>query len=251
MKGTKGLITGVANEHSIAWGCAKALHQAGSSQALTYLNEKSKPYVAPLAESVNAEIFMPLDVTNQDMFDSLFQEITARWGKLDYLLHSMAFATKDDLHGRVTDCSRDGFMNAMDVSCYSLNKLVKPAEPLMAEGGSIVTMSYYGAEKVVPNYNMMGPVKAALESTVRYLAMELGPKKIRVNALSPGPVRTRAAQGLSGFDDLLGRVYNEAPIADPVTIEQIGESAAFLMSDKAQHITGQVIYIDGGYNIRG
>ncbi len=251
MSNSKGLIVGVANDSSIAWGCAKALHGAGAELALTYLNDKAKPHVQPLADAVNTSIFMPLDVTKQDQFDALFEEIGKKWGKLDFLIHSIAFAPKDDLFGRVTDCTKDGFMQAMDISCHSLIRMTKAAEPLMKEGGSIMTLTYYGSEKVISNYNMMGPVKAALESTMRYLAMELGEKKIRVNALSPGPIRTRAASGLPGFDDLINRSANESATHDNISIDQVGEYAAFLASPRAKHVTGQVLYIDGGFSIKG
>lgn len=247
----KGLVVGIANDNSIAWGCTKALKAAGADLALTYLNEKAKPHVQPLADSVNASIFMPLDVTQPEQHEALFEEIGKKWGKLDFLIHSIAFAPKDDLFGRVTDCTRDGFMTAMDISCHSLVRMVRSAEPLMKDGGSILTMTYYGSGKVISNYNMMGPVKAALESTMRYMAMELGPKGIRVNALSPGPVRTRAASGLPGFDDLLERSANESATHESICIDQIGEYAAFLSSPKARHVTGQVLYVDGGYSIKG
>ncbi|HAT2106641.1 TPA: SDR family oxidoreductase, partial [Legionella pneumophila] len=183
----KGLIVGVANKDSIAWGCAKILHEAGNELAITYQNEKTKEYVQPLVNSISCPIFMPLDVRDDVQLEDLFQRIKTHWGKLDFIIHAIAFAPKSDLQGRVVDCSRDGFMMAMDVSCHSFIRFAKAAEPLMHEGGSLITMSYYGAEKVVKNYNLMGPVKAALETTVRYLAMELGSKKIRVNAISPGP----------------------------------------------------------------
>lgn len=250
MSGLKGLIVGVANEHSIAWGCADVLHEAGAELALTYQNEKAKVYVQPLAARISSPIFMPFDVTNDTQSEHLFQTIKSTWGRLDFIIHAIAFAPKSDLQGRVIDSSRDGFMVAMDVSCHSLIRLAKAAETLMIDGGSIITMSYYGAEKVVKNYNIMGPVKAALEASVRYLAMELGSKHIRVNAISPGPVKTRAASGLTDFDDLMVKAANEAPLHQLVTIETIGEAAAFLVSDKAKYITGQVIYVDGGYNIR-
>jgi enoyl-[acyl-carrier protein] reductase I len=251
MKDKKGLIVGVANENSIAWGCAQALHAAGAELALTYQNEKTKPHTEPLARELTAPIFMPLDVTNPEQSAALFAEIKERWGKLDFLLHSVAFAPKTDLQGRVTDSSSAGFLTAMDISCHSLIRLVKAAEPLMTDGGSILTMSYYGSEKVIPNYGIMGPVKAALEASVRYLAVELGPKMIRVNALSPGPIKTRAASGLTHFDLLLEKAANEAPLNQLVTIGQLGEAATFLLSDKARNITGQVVYVDNGYNIRG
>lgn len=248
MVGLKGLIVGVANDQSIAWGCAKVLHAAGAELAITYQNEKSKNYVHPLVDGISAPIFMPLDVTIPQQMDELFQTIQSTWGRLDFMIHSVAFAPKEDLHGRVVDCSRDGFILAMDISCHSFIRLAKAAEPLMKNGGSIITMSYYGSEKVVKNYNMMGPVKAALEASVRYLAMELGNKRIRVNAISPGPMKTRASSGLVGFDFLMKKAMNEAPLHQEVTIEEIGEAASFLIS-KANSITGQIIYVDGGYNI--
>lgn len=247
----KGLIVGVANNQSIAWGCAKALSDNGAELALTYLNEKAKPHVEPLAKEVGCELFMPLDVTNDNQFEAVFEEIGKKWGKLDFLIHSIAFAPKDDLFGRMTDCTRDGFLTAMDISCHSLVRMTKAAEPLMKEGGSILTLTYYGSNKVISNYNMMGPVKAALEATMRYLAMELGDKGIRVNALSPGPIRTRAASGLPNFDELLQRSEEQAAVHKPICIHQVGEYAAFLASPRSKHVTGQVLYIDGGYSIRG
>ncbi|CZG41157.1 TPA: enoyl-ACP reductase FabI [Legionella pneumophila] len=250
MENKKGLIVGIANEHSIAWGCGKVLHEAGAELAITYQNEKTKSYVQPLAEKVSSPIVMPLDVTDKAQSDGLFQKIKDCWGRLDFVIHAIAFAPKTDLQGRVVDCSKDGFMMAMDISCHSLIRLAKAAEPLMVDGGSIITMSYYGAEKVVKNYNLMGPVKAALETSVHYLAMELGSKKIRVNAISPGPINTRAASGLSDFDKLMEKAAKEAPLHQLVTIEAIGEAASFLVSDKASSITGQVLYVDGGYNIK-
>lgn len=250
MRDLKGLIVGIANEHSIAWGCAKVLHKAGVELAITYQNEKAKQHVQPLAELIFAPIFMPYDVINSEQLDELFQTIKSTWCTLDFIIHSIAFAPKDDLHSRVVDCSRDGFILAMDISCHSLIRLAKAFEPLMTNGGSIITMSYYGAEKAIQNYNIMGPVKAALEASVRYLAMELGNKNIRVNALSPGPVKTRAASGLLRFDELIEKTNHEAPLNQLVTIDEIGEAAYFLIS-KANSVTGQVIYIDGGYNIKG
>jgi len=250
MKGKKGLVVGIANEHSIAWGCAHALHEAGAELAITYQNEKAKGYVKPLAEIVGAEIFAPLDVTNESNLANLVDEIKSRWDHLDFLLHSIVYAPKSDLRGRVVDSSREGFMTAMDISCHSLARLAKTVEPLM-DGGAILTMSYYGSEKVVPHYGIMGPVKAALEATVRYLAVELGPKKIRVNALSPGPIKTRAASGLADFDRLMERVASTSPLGDLVTLEQIGEASVFLVSDNAKNITGQIIYVDNGYHVKG
>ena len=247
----KGLIIGLANDQSLAWGCAKALKAAGAELAVTYQNDKAQSYVAPLAEAVGASIVLPLDVRDAGQMTTLFETIRERWGRLDFLLHSIAFAPKADLHGRVADSSAEGFATAMDISCHSLIRLARHAEPLMTDGGSILTMSFYGAEKVVPGYGIMGPVKAALEASVRYLAADLGPRRIRVNALSTGPVKTRAASGLSHFDDLMEKAAQRAPLHQLVTIEQIGEAATFLLSDKARYISGQTIYIDAGYNTLG
>lgn len=245
----KGLIVGLANDQSLAWGCVQALKAAGADLAITWQNDKARPHVEPLAQAVGADIALPMDVRDPAQIAAVFGTIREKWGRLDFLLHSIAFAPKDDLHGRVTDSSVEGFTLAMDVSCHSLIRLVKEAEPLMTEGGAVLTMSFYGSEKVVPGYNLMGPVKAALEASVRYLAAEQGPRAIRVNALSTGPVRTRAASGLSHFDTLMERAAQAAPLHQLVTVEQVGEAAAFLLSEKARYITGQVIYIDSGYNI--
>jgi enoyl-[acyl-carrier protein] reductase I len=249
LAGKKGLVVGLANDASIAWGCSQAFYTQGAELAVTYLNEKTKDYVQPLADRLQSPIVLPLDVTQSGQQAALFKAIAAKWGRLDFLLHSIAFAPKSDLQGRVTDCSREGFMTAMDISCHSLIRLAKSAEQLMTGGGSILTLSYYGANKVVTNYNLMGPVKAALESAVRYLAAELGPAQIRVNALSPGPVKTRAASGLKDFDELMQKAADTAPLGQIVTVEQIGQMAAFLVSDHARQVTGQIIYVDAGYNI--
>ncbi|KTD46965.1 enoyl-ACP reductase [Legionella rubrilucens] len=246
----KGLIVGIANKDSIAWGCAKVLHEAGCELAITYQNEKTKGYIEPLVNQVSCPLVMPLDVREDCQMDALFQRIKTHWGKLDFLIHAIAFAPKSDLQGRVVDCSREGFLTAMDISCHSFIRLAQAAEPLMSHGGSLITMSYYGSEKVVQNYNLMGPVKAALETVVRYLAIELGSKKIRVNAISPGPISTRAASGLTDFDHLMEKAAQKAPLHQRVTIDAIGEMAAFLVSEKAQSITGQILYVDGGYNVR-
>ncbi|MGE4348609.1 MAG: enoyl-ACP reductase FabI [Candidatus Berkiella sp.] len=251
LAGKKGLVVGIANDASIAWGCAKAFHDHGAELAVTYLNDKAKDYVQPLAESLQAPICMKLDVTQPQEQEALFAVIADKWGKLDFLLHSIAFAPKMDLQGRVVDSSSEGFTQAMDISCHSLMRLAKAAEPLMKESGSILTMSYYGAEKVVTHYNLMGPVKAALEASVRYLSAELGSQRIRVNALSTGPVKTRAASGLTHFDTLMEEAASKAPLHQLVTLAQIGEVAAFLVSNNAKQITGQTIYVDAGYNVRG
>ena len=202
LAGKRGLIVGIANEHSIAYGCAKALQAQGASLALTYLNAKAEPHVRPLAEQLNAEIILPLDVEQPGQLEAVFEAMRSRWGHIDFVIHAIAFAPADDLHGRVVDCSAEGFARAMDVSCHSFIRMARLAEPLMPQGGTLVTMSYYGAQKVIPHYGIMGPVKAALEGTVRYLAAELGPKGIRVHAVSAGPIKTRAASGIGEFDTL-------------------------------------------------
>ena len=251
LKGKKGLVVGVANADSIAWGCASAFHKHGAELAFTYLNDKADTFVRPLAESLDAAIYMKLDVTIKEEQEALFDAIKAKWGKLDFLLHSIAYAPKPDLQGRLIDSSPEGFAAAMDISCHSLMRLTRAAEPLMKEGGSILTLGFYGAEKVVTNYNLMGPVKAALATSVKYLATELGRKQIRVNTLSTGPVKTRAASGLTDFDKLMEEAARKAPLYQLVTLDQIGEMASFLVSDNARQVTGQTIYVDAGYNILG
>jgi enoyl-[acyl-carrier protein] reductase I len=251
LAGKKGVILGIANEHSIAYGCAKACRAVGADLAITYLNDKAKPYVEPLARQLEAAIFLPCDVQVPGQLDAVFQAVEQRWGKLDFALHAIAFAPKADLHGRLTDCSREGFLVAMDVSCHSFIRMARLAEPLMSHGGALFTMSYYGAEKVIEHYNVMGPVKAALEGAVRYLAYELGPKGIRVHAISPGPVKTRAASGLDHFDDLLQRAAERAPARQLVSIEDVGVATAVLATDYAKLITGETVYVDGGYHILG
>ena len=249
LKGKKGLVVGIANEHSMAWGCARAFHDAGAELAITYLNEKAEPYVRPLAEQVKAPVIVPLDVTNDTEMRGLFELIDNRWGKLDFLLHAIAFAPKDDLQGRVTDCSREGFLTAMDISCHSFIRMAHMAEPLMKDGGCLLTLSYYGAQKVVEHYNMMGPVKAALEASVRELAAELGEKNIRVNALSPGPVATRAAGGIAHFDRLLELAKEKSPRHELICTDCVGSYARFLVSDEARLVTGGVSYVDAGFSI--
>jgi enoyl-[acyl-carrier protein] reductase I len=251
LEGKKGLVIGIANQHSIAFGCAKAFRVYGAEVAITYLNEKAKPWVEPLARELEAPVFMPLDVAAEGQMEAVFEAIGRQWGRLDFALHSIAFAPREDLHGRVVDCSRQGFLLAMDVSCHSFIRMARLAEPLMKDGGALFTMSYYGAEKVVENYNLMGPVKAALEASARYLAAELGPKGIRVHAISPGPLKTRAASGIAAFDDLLDQAAARAPGRSLVTIEDVGFATAALATDAAKLITGDTIYIDGGYHIMG
>lgn len=249
LKGKKALVTGIANDRSIAWGCAKAFSMFGADLAITYYNEKSRGYVDPLAAEVEASIYMPLDLKREGDLEAVFEAIEKKWGKLDIVLHSIAFAPKADLQGRVVDCSKEGFLLAMDLSCWSFIRMAKLAEPLMKEGGTLFTMSYYGSQMVVENYNMMGPVKAALESAVRYMAAELGPKGIRVHAISPGPLATRAASGISDFDKLLHKAEEKAPARALVTIDDVGTAVAFLAMDGAKLITGDTLYIDGGYHI--
>ena len=251
LKGKKGLIIGIANEQSIAWGCAKAFHNAGAELAITYLNEKAEPYVRPLAEKVDATVFLPLDVQNDDQLDDTFHAIKEQWGSLDFILHSIAYAPIADLHGRVTDCAKDGFLKAMEISCYSFIKLAHLAEPLLKKGnpgGSMLTITYYGSEKIVPKYGIMGPVKAALESSVRYLANELGESGMRVNAISPGPLMTRAASGIQDFEELLIEAKKKSPQHSIVTIDDVGALAKFLVSDEAKHITGNISYVDAGFH---
>lgn len=251
LQGKKGLVVGIANQDSIAWGCARALRAAGAELAVTWLNDKARPHVEPLARQLDAAISLPLDVEQPEQLDALFAAIAAQWGKLDFVLHSIAYAPGADLHGRVIDSSAEGFARAMDISCHSLMRMARLAEPLMTDGGSLLTMSYLGAEEVVPHYGMMGPVKAALEAAVRYLAAELGPRGIRVNAISPGPLATRAASGITGFDELLANAARRAPLRHTVTIDDVGALCAFLASDGARAMTGGTLYVDGGYHILG
>jgi enoyl-[acyl-carrier protein] reductase I len=251
LTGQKALVVGVANDQSIAYGCAKALKAQGARLAITYLNDKAEPHVRPLAEKLEADIVLPLDVRNEAQADALFAEIDKTWGGLDTLLHSIAFSPKDDLHGRVVDCSAEGFGLAMDISVHSFLRLIRRSEPLMRAGGTCMTVSFYGAERVVENYNMMGPVKAALEAATRYAAAELGPKGISVHALSPGPLKTRAASGIAEFDHLMNAAAERAPTHHLATIDDVGAYAAFLASREASNVTGGVHAIDGGYSIIG
>lgn len=249
LKGKKALVTGIANNQSIAWGCAKAFHAFGAQVAVTYLNEKSKRFVEPLASEIQAPLLMPLDLQKPGELEAVFDAVKKKWGEVDIVLHSIAFAPKDDLHGRVVDCSRDGFLLAMDLSCWSFIRMAKLAEPLMKNGGTLFTMTYYGSQMVVENYNIMGPVKAALEAATRYLAAELGPQGIRVHAISPGPLKTRAASGISEFDKLLQKAQAKAPSRSLVSIDDVGVAVAVLAMNGAKLITGETLYIDGGYHI--
>jgi enoyl-[acyl-carrier protein] reductase I len=249
LTGKRGLVIGIANEKSIAAGCADAFAGCGARLAATYLNEKAKDWVTPVTEKLDVEWTAPCDVRVPGELEALFGEVERRWGGLDFLLHSIAFAPREDLHGRVVDCSAEGFAMAMDVSCHSFLRMAKLAEPLMKDGGCLLCVTFYGSERVVEHYNLMGPVKAALESATRYVASELGSKGIRVHAISPGPIATRAASGIERFDELLARAASEMPGQRPVDIEDVGALAAFLVSDAARRITGTIIPVDGGQHL--
>ncbi|MYM35078.1 enoyl-ACP reductase FabI [Duganella sp. FT94W] len=247
LTGKRALVVGVANEHSIAWGCALAFRKLGAEVVLTYLNEKALPHVAPLAQQIDAQL-LPLDVTQPGQLEAVFDTLAVQ-GQLDILVHSIAFAPKEDLQAGLLECSLEGFLKAMDVSCHSFVRMAKLAAPLMKTGGSMFAMSYHGANKVVPNYNVMGPVKAALEACCRYLAFELGPRDIRVHAISPGPLQTRAASGLKDFDHLLSEAIQRAPLGELVDIIDVGNTCAYLASPYAKRLTGSTVYVDGGLNI--
>jgi len=249
LKGKKGLVIGIANDQSIAWGCASAMHALGAEIAVTYLSSRAEPFVRPLAEQLGSPLIMPCDVEVPGELDAVFQAIRQQWGTLDFVLHAVAFAAKDDLHGRVIDCQASGFARAMDVSCHSFIRMARLAEPLMQHGGTLLTTSYYGAQKVVDQYNLMGPVKAALEAVVRELAAELGAAGIRVHALSPGPVLTRAASGIEHFDQIMAESLQRAPQHKLVTIEQVGALAAWLATDWADGMSGNVVFVDGGRHV--
>jgi len=249
LTGSKALVVGVANQHSIAYGCAKAFRELGAELAITYVNEKTKTYVEPLAKELGAPIFMPLDVATPGMLEAVFEKIAKEWGKLDIVVHSIAYAPKEDLQGPLLNCSSEGFKQAMDISCHSFVRMARLAAPLMKNGGTMFAMSYYGANKVVPNYNVMGPVKAALEASCRYLAFELGSQGIRVHAISPGPLKTRAASGLKDFDLLLNEAAQRAPIGELVDIMDVGFTCAFLATPYARRLSGATLYVDGGVNI--
>jgi enoyl-[acyl-carrier protein] reductase I len=249
LEGKRALIVGIANDQSIAWGCAKAFRALGAELAVTYLNEKAKKYVEPLARELEAPIVMPLDTNVPGQMEAVFDRVRSEWSKLDTVVHSIAFSPKQALQGRVVDVERDGFITTMDVSCWSFIRMAHLAEPLMTDGGTLFTMTYYGSQVVVENYNIMGVAKAALESAVRYVAAELGPKRIRVHAISPGPLATRAASGIPEFDELLDKAKAKAPAHSLVSIDDVGAATAFLAHDAAHLITGGTLYIDGGYHI--
>ena len=249
LKGARALVVGVANDSSIAYGCAKAFAETGADLAITYLNEKARPFTEPLARELGAQVYLPMDVSTPGEMEAVFDAIRERWGRLDILVHSIAWAPKEDLQGGLLDSSAEGFSRAMDVSCHSFVRMARLAAPLMEEGGTMFAMSYYGANKVVPNYNLMGPVKAALEACCRYLAYELGPRGIRVHAISPGPLKTRAASGLKDFDLLLNEAAQRAPLGELVDILDVGYTCAYLATPYARRLSGETLYVDGGVNI--
>jgi enoyl-[acyl-carrier protein] reductase I len=251
LTGKVGLVVGIANDQSVAAGCAVAFHKAGANLAITYLNEKSRPFVEPVATRLDAALFAPLDVEGEGQLEAVFDQIRSKWGRLDFLLHSIAFCPKEDLHGRVTDCSKGGFARAMDVSVHSFIRMAKLAEPLMPNGGCLLTVSFYGAEKVIDHYNVMGPVKSALEGTVRYMACELGTSGIRVNALSPGPLKTRAASGIDHFDEVIDAARLRAPQHSLVSLDDVGAMAVCLVSDLSRSVTGNISFVDAGYHVMG
>ena len=251
MKGKRGLVMGVANNRSIAWGIAKACADAGAEIALTYQGDALKKRVEPLASELGAIVAGHCDVTDPATIDAVFSELEAKWGKIDFLVHAIAFSDKDELTGRYVDTSRENFARTMDISVYSLTSIAKRAEPLMNAGGSMLTLTYYGAEKVMPHYNVMGVAKAALEASVRYLAVDLGGKGIRVNALSAGPIKTLAASGIGDFRYILKWNEYNSPLKRTVTIEEVGDSALYLLSDLSRGVTGEVHHVDSGYHTIG
>lgn len=254
LTGKNALVTGIANNRSIAWGIAQQLHKAGANIGITYLPDergRMEKKVAELVEPLNPSLFLPCNVQNEEQVQSTFKTISDKWGKLDILIHCLAFANKEDLTGDFSNTSRTGFAQALEISTYSLIQLSGAAKPLMNQGGSIVTMTYLGGVRVVPNYNLMGVAKAGLETSVRYLSAELGPQNIRVNAISAGPIRTLASSAVSGILDMIHHVEEIAPLRRTVTQLEVGNTAAFLCSDLASGITGQVLYVDAGYEIMG
>ncbi len=251
MAGKRGIILGVANERSLAWHCAKYLYEQGADLAFTYQGEALEKRIMPLAEKVESEFVEMCDLGDDAQIDKVFDKLSKKWDKVDFLIHAVAFANKEDLEGHYLDTSREGFRLALDVSCYTLTAVANRVMPMMKEGGSIVTLSYYGAEKVVPRYNVMGVAKAALEASVMYLAADLGEKNVRVNAISAGPVKTLAAMGISGFREMLKVVEQKAPLKRNVEPDEVGKTALYLASDLSSGVTGEVIHVDCGYSILG
>jgi enoyl-[acyl-carrier protein] reductase I len=251
MAGKKGLVMGVANERSIAWGIAKACHEQGAKVAFTFQGEALEKRVRPLANSIGAEIIEPCDVTNAASIDATFAEIEKKWGGIDFLVHAIAFSNKDELRGRYLDTSPENFQLTMNVSCYSLTAVAQRAVPLMKNGGSLLTLTYYGAERVIPHYNVMGVAKAALEASVRYLAADLGEQKIRVNAISAGPIKTLAFAGINDGRYILKWNELNSPLKRNITQEEVGNAALYLLSDLGTGITGEIMHVDGGYHVVG
>ena len=251
MAGKKGIILGVANNKSIAWGIAKALADQGAEIALTYQGEALEKRVRPLAESLGSDIVLPCDVTDEASMDAVFEELEKKWGKIDFLVHAIAYADKSELTGKYMDTSRDNFLMSMDISCFSFTALARRAAPLMNEGGSMVTLTYYGAERVMPHYNVMGVAKAALEASVRYLAVDLGSQGVRVNAISAGPIKTLAASGIGDFRFILRWNELNAPLKRNVTIDEVGGAGLYLLSDLGAGVTGEVHHVDCGYHTVG
>jgi enoyl-[acyl-carrier protein] reductase I len=251
LTGKRALVVGIANDQSIAWGVAKMMRQTGAELAVTYLNEKAERFVRPLGEELGAPLILQLDASHPEQEEAVFEAIARHWGGLDILVHSIAFAPRDELHGRVVDTTPEGFAQAMDISVHSFIRLCRRAEPLMKDGGACLTMSFYGAEKVVSTYNIMGPAKAALEAATREVASELGPSGITVNVLSPGPMATRAAGGIASFDAMMQEAVERSPMKRLATIEDVGAAAVFLASDAARNITGETLHVDAGYHIMG
>ena len=251
MRGQRGLVMGVANNRSLAWGIASAASRAGAELAFTYQGEALKKRVEPLAKEAGGHLAGHCDVTDPATLDAVFADVEARWGKLDFLVHGIAFSDKDELDGRYIDTSQENFRKTLDISCFSLTAIAQRAEKLMAGGGSILTLTYYGAEKVMPHYNVMGVAKAALEASVRYLAVDLGPQAIRVNAISAGPIKTLAASGIGDFRYILKWNEYNSPLRRTVTIDDVGQSAVFLLSDMGRGVTGEIVHVDAGYHVVG
>lgn len=251
MSGKKGLVMGVANDRSIAWGIAKAIHAQEGELAFTYQGEALEKRVRPLAESVDSEIVLPCDVTDDSSIDSVFAELAKRWGNIDFLVHAIAFSDKDELKGKYVNTSRENFVRSLDISCYSFTAVAQRAAPLMNPGGSLITLTYYGAERVMPHYNVMGVAKAALEASVRYLAVDLGGAQVRVNAVSAGPIKTLAASGIGDFRYILKWNEYNSPLRRNVTIDQVGSAALYLLSDLSSGVTGEIHHVDSGYHTVG
>lgn len=251
LDGKKGLILGVANDHSIAWGVAQALHREGADLGFTYLGEALERRVRPLAQSVNAKLIAPCDVGSDEQIADLMAQVREVYGSIDILIHAIAFANRDELKGSFLNTTREGFITALDISAYSLTALIKAAHDLLNPGASVLTMTYHGSHQVIPNYNVMGVAKAALEASVRYLAADLGPQDIRVNAISAGPIRTLAASGIADFRALHRQFAQSAPLRRNVTIEDVGNAAVWLCSDLSSAVTGEILYVDAGFNIVG